>query len=140
MRRGVATLYGARLTPRVAHHRAGATNFLKVRLWRMTRLRLDGLRAAWLAQYCTRADAVLPFFNAFVPQSARWSPDGVCLLTNSDDNVLRVYDVPPDALVCRCSTRDLLGGAHMTTCGAGVRAGDSGRGRRSVARAAAGAQ
>jgi hypothetical protein len=32
-------------------------------------------------------------------QSVRWSPDGACLLSNSDDNTLRVYDVPPDALV-----------------------------------------
>jgi WD40 repeat protein len=36
-------------------------------------------------------------------QSARWSPDGACLLTNSDDNVLRVYDVPEDALVRRAA-------------------------------------
>ena len=32
----------------------------------------------------------------------RWSPDGCSLLSSSDDNCLRVYDVPPDALA-RCS-------------------------------------
>ena len=29
-------------------------------------------------------------------KGVQWSPDGVCLLTCADDNVLRVYDVPPE--------------------------------------------
>lgn len=28
----------------------------------------------------------------------KWSPDGSCMATGSDDNCLRVYDLPPDCL------------------------------------------
>lgn len=30
-------------------------------------------------------------------KGVKWSPDGACCLTASDDNVLRVFDLPPDA-------------------------------------------
>lgn len=29
-------------------------------------------------------------------KGCKWSPDGTCILTNSDDNMLRVFDLPPD--------------------------------------------
>ncbi|XP_021939349.1 telomerase Cajal body protein 1 isoform X2 [Zootermopsis nevadensis] len=29
-------------------------------------------------------------------KGCKWSPDGTCILTNSDDNVLRVFDLPPE--------------------------------------------
>jgi WD40 repeat protein len=32
-------------------------------------------------------------FNNFL-KGVRWSPDGTCLLTNSEDNILRVFEVP----------------------------------------------
>ncbi|KAK9818157.1 hypothetical protein WJX72_007963 [[Myrmecia] bisecta] len=31
-------------------------------------------------------------------KGVKWSPDGACCLTASDDNLLRVYDLPPDSL------------------------------------------
>lgn len=41
--------------------------------------------------------------NNFV-KCVRFSPDGVAVLVNSDDNQLRVVDVPPDALERPCCT------------------------------------
>ncbi len=51
--------------------------------------------AHWLT---TRAASSAARANNFL-KGVRWSPDGASLLSNSDDNVLRVYDVPADALV-----------------------------------------
>ncbi|KAK3254455.1 hypothetical protein CYMTET_36330 [Cymbomonas tetramitiformis] len=31
-------------------------------------------------------------------KGVRWSPDGACILTSCEDNVLRVYDLPTDCL------------------------------------------
>ncbi|GIL92819.1 hypothetical protein Vretimale_19220 [Volvox reticuliferus] len=35
-------------------------------------------------------------------KGVKWSPDGACLLTASDDNWLRLYDIPQDARVASC--------------------------------------
>ncbi|XP_041443320.1 telomerase Cajal body protein 1 isoform X3 [Xenopus laevis] len=29
-------------------------------------------------------------------KGCKWAPDGTCLLTNSDDNILRIYNLPPE--------------------------------------------
>ena len=62
-----------------------AANFLKV---------VSACVRDQILQRLTRQAFVVP-----PQQSARWSPDGSCLLTNSDDNALRLFDVPADALV-----------------------------------------
>ncbi|KAK9861596.1 hypothetical protein WJX84_007684 [Apatococcus fuscideae] len=38
------------------------------------------------------------FPNSNFLKGAKWSPDGACCLTASEDHWLRVYDLPPDAL------------------------------------------
>ncbi|KAG1668608.1 hypothetical protein FOA52_001477 [Chlamydomonas sp. UWO 241] len=43
-------------------------------------------------------------------KGARWSPDGACLLTASDDNWLRIYDLPQDALECPAVARTAVDG------------------------------
>ena len=40
--------------------------------------------------------------NAFV-KGLRWSPDGTSVLSNADDNVLRVFDLSPEALARVCA-------------------------------------
>lgn len=61
-----------------------------------------------------------PYSN-FV-KGVKWSSDGACLLTASDDSILRVFDVPQDAM--QASTSDpqpadaLPGAAPSPTAGA----------------------
>jgi len=48
--------------------------------------------------YASAASPVTPHGNFL--KGARWSPDGACLATSSDDNLVRIYDLPQDALDC----------------------------------------
>ncbi|XP_072006038.1 telomerase Cajal body protein 1 [Engystomops pustulosus] len=45
------------------------------------------LTGAW-AEYCNLPENFL--------KGCKWAPDGSCILTNSDDNVLRIYNLPPE--------------------------------------------
>jgi hypothetical protein len=85
-----------------------ASNFLKARV-------------CWQAQRaCLRQELTQ---RALRRQSARWSPDGVCLLTNSDDNTLRVYDVPEDALVRLRSARSACAATETLNIARAARSG-----------------
>mmetsp|Transcript_4588 Transcript_4588/g.13196 ORF Transcript_4588/g.13196 Transcript_4588/m.13196 type:complete len:424 (-) Transcript_4588:321-1592(-) len=53
-------------------------------------------------------------------KGSQWSPDGACLLTASDDNRLRIFDLPADVLVSRG-----LGNATESTLGHVAAAADS---------------
>jgi hypothetical protein len=91
-----AQTVAATLTTAHSPHPAHSPNhFLKVQLRRLSspltltrRLRVRVTRAR---------DAERE--NGAGSQGCQWSPDGSCLLTSCEDNVMRVYDLPTDCLV-----------------------------------------
>ncbi|KAL1416036.1 hypothetical protein MTO96_028375 [Rhipicephalus appendiculatus] len=52
--------------------------------------------------YCTKPVQVCgawKAFSKFITRGCKWSPDGSCLLTNSDDCCLRIFNLP--AALCQ---------------------------------------
>merc|ERR1719394_231435 len=49
-------------------------------------------------------------FGSYFTRGCKWSPDGLCILTCSDDHFLRIFDLPPDEkLKETCDDNQVLG-------------------------------